>query len=60
MNRFGSGFISKSDVKKTPIIGSIATSLQSLFLDRENAKDREVTVNINNNKLSLIKSRKDK
>ena len=42
---FGTGFISKSDVKKVPLFGSIAISLQSLFVDRANEENRQLILN---------------
>ena len=41
---YGCGFISKEDVKTTPIIGDIAKGLQSIFVNRNNTASRENTL----------------
>ena len=45
MTYFGTGFISKTDVKSVPLFGSIAVSLQSLFVDRKNEENRQLILN---------------
>ena len=41
---YGCGFISKEDVKTTPIFGPIAKGLNSVFVDRNNTKSKEHTL----------------
>ena len=41
MRTYGTGFLSKESVKRTPIIGPLTTSLQSVYVDRSNQTDRE-------------------
>ena len=45
MRTYGAGYIAKASVKNTPFIGPCAVHLQSLFVNRENSKDRESVLN---------------
>ena len=45
MRKFACGYLAKASVKNTPIVGSIAISLQTVFVDRGDAKDREKVFN---------------
>jgi len=42
MTYYGTGFVSKASVKNTPIFGSICSSLQSLYVERENNENRQL------------------
>lgn len=44
MNYFSCGFVAKDEVEKVPILGSICTSLQTLFVDRKDPKKRNEVV----------------
>ena len=37
---YGCGFISKEDVKTTPVFGPIAIGLNSIFVNRNNIKSK--------------------
>ena len=41
---YGTGFISKEEVKKMPIFGKLAMGLQSIFVDRNNINSRKNTL----------------
>jgi len=41
MRYYGVCFLSKSTIKKAPILGSVCTSLQSLYVERENKENRQ-------------------
>ena len=45
MRKFGCGYLAKAATKNAPIIGSVATSLQTVYVDRSNANDREKVFN---------------
>ena len=45
MRSYGAGYIAKASVKNTPFIGPCAVRFQSLFVDRENSKDRQTVLN---------------
>ena len=50
---YGCGFISKEDVKTTPVFGPIAIGLNSIFVNRNNIKSKEDTLK------AIIKRQKD-
>jgi 1-acyl-sn-glycerol-3-phosphate acyltransferase len=45
MRSYGAGYIAKASVKNTPFVGPCAVRFQSLFVDRENSKDRQTVLN---------------
>ena len=45
MTFFGTGFMSKASVKDVPLFGSIAISLQSLFVERGDKENRQLMLN---------------
>jgi 1-acyl-sn-glycerol-3-phosphate acyltransferase len=54
LDKTGSGFISSIHVKSFPMIGYIATILGCIFVDRDDKKNRENSLNMVNSKLLNI------
>ena len=50
---YGCGFISKEDVKTTPVFGKIAIGLNSIFVNRDSTKSKENTLE------AIMKRQKD-
>jgi 1-acyl-sn-glycerol-3-phosphate acyltransferase len=59
LDKICSGFISSVHVKSFPFIGYIATTLGCIFVDRNDKKNREQSLNVVNNKLVDIYEGRD-
>ena len=44
LHRFAPGFIAKNDVKNIPLVGKVAEQIECLFVDRDDANNRNATV----------------